>query len=370
MLVPTLPIYLGSDLGFSKDSIGFILSIYTLASLFTRPVFGFVLDKNGRKRTFVLSSLFFALLFPLYAVVQQQNLLYLLRFAHGIAWAGVTASAATSAVDLIPSHQRATGLGYYSIAIPMAYAVGPALGLQIIRHSSFSTLFFITFLTSLPAVYCAFRLKFPRYRQPDIRFHFRKLIETTTLPVGLISLLYNISYGGLSSYVALYAAEISGSQAGVFFIGMAAAIASARLFSGKAYQKLGPKLTCILSFSSLATGFFCLSTLHFAWGFYLSSVLIGWGYGVVNPIFQTLVNNIVPYDRRGAANSTLTTMADTGNGLGMVLSGVLITRIGFSHTFLLYALLILATLLLFVSYSIRRYNDYLAQSREEQNKAI
>lgn len=366
MLVPTLPVYLESNLNLPTDTIGFILSIYTLASLLTRPVFGFLLDQKGRKKIFVVSTSLFTVLFPLYAIIENQTLFYILRFMHGIAWAGVTASAATSAVDLIPSHQRASGLGYYSMAIPLAYAIGPAVGLQIIHFSTFAVLFVITFLLSLPAVFCSLRLKFPRYTPSNVRFNIRNLIEKTTLPIGIVSLLYNISYGGLSSYVALYASEITNAKASFFFIGMALSIAFARIFSGKAYRQLGAERTCNLSFISLTAGFLTLSLLHYSWGFYFSSLLIGLGYGVINPIFQTLINNIVPYNRRGAANSTLTTMADTGNGIGMILSGFLAVRIGFAHTFLSYAGLILLTIDLFIFYSMRRYHAYAASQNQKQ----
>jgi len=42
---------------------------------------------------------------------------------------------------------------------------------------------------------------------------------------------------------------------------------------------------------------------------------------VVFPTFQTIINNLAPSNRRGAANSTLYTALDAGIALGMAASG-------------------------------------------------
>lgn len=52
LLTPLLPIYLSEEYGATKDTIGIILSGYTLATLIIRPFSGFLIDNFPRKRFF------------------------------------------------------------------------------------------------------------------------------------------------------------------------------------------------------------------------------------------------------------------------------------------------------------------------------
>ena len=57
ILSPLLPIYLSERFGASKDTIGIILSGYTLAALIIRPFSGYVVDTFNRKR-FLMCCIF------------------------------------------------------------------------------------------------------------------------------------------------------------------------------------------------------------------------------------------------------------------------------------------------------------------------
>ena len=57
LLTPLLPLYLHESFGATKDTIGVMLSGYTLAALLTRPFSGFIVDTFNRKR--VLMACFF-----------------------------------------------------------------------------------------------------------------------------------------------------------------------------------------------------------------------------------------------------------------------------------------------------------------------
>ena len=50
LLTPLLPLYLNEVFGATKDTIGVMLSGYTLAALLTRPFSGFIVDTFNRKR--------------------------------------------------------------------------------------------------------------------------------------------------------------------------------------------------------------------------------------------------------------------------------------------------------------------------------
>lgn len=55
--------------------------------------------------------------------------------------------------------------------------------------------------------------------------------------------------------------------------------------------------------------------------FYLSALILGWGYGTMCPSFQTMFIDMAPASRRGTANSTYMTSWDVGVGAGVVIGG-------------------------------------------------
>jgi predicted MFS family arabinose efflux permease len=72
-----------------------------------------------------------------------------------------------------------------------------------------------------------------------------------------------------------------------------------------------------------------------------------------------MVNNLVPPQRRGAANSTLFSGLDLGIGLGMLITGFLAHAIGLPHTYLIYGALNVIALLFFLFISLKHYQKIL-----------
>jgi MFS family permease len=98
-----------------------------------------------------------------------------------------------------------------------------------------------------------------------------------------------------------------------------------------------------------------LALLRNAWGFYLAALILGFGNGVVWPTFQAMVNNIVPSNRRGAANSTLFIAMDLGMGLGMMIAGVISEKYSISRAFLCCSIYCAAGLILFRLFTLKYY---------------
>jgi MFS family permease len=112
----------------------------------------------------------------------------------------------------------------------------------------------------------------------------------------------------------------------------------------------------------LITGFPLLALVKNLYGFYFSAIILGIGNGVVWPTFQTMVNNIVPSNRRGIANSTLYTGVDIGMGAGMVIVGFIAQRFSISTAFLVCSAICILGLLVFLTVTLKYYNKILKRS--------
>ncbi len=359
LLIPTLPVYLVQTFHANKTQVGIVLAAYTLAAMIIRPFTGIAIDSYGRKWIFLFGMGIFALLFNVYILALSVFFIVCLRFVHGLLWGITTTAANTAVVDLIPAKRRGEGIGIFGLSFTVAMAIGPFLGIIISNNEHYTTMFFIGFLMVLAGFLLAMNIRFPEYlhaRKPSVTL--ANLIETTSIPVSINLLIINITYGGIISFIALYGREIGVPNPGLFFLVYAAGISLTRFFAGKILDKFGPHIPMTAGMLLMAAGFPVLALLKTDFGFLLSAALMGLGGGVVMPTFQTMVNNMVAAQKRGAANSTLFTSLDLGIGIGMVLIGFLSEKFSLTVSFLICAGIILCGIVFFLSYVQRHYDKH------------
>ena len=360
IMLPTLPVFLTRELKIEEGQTGLVLAVYTLAALLIRPFTGFMIDRFGRKWFYILSLLLFAIIFLGYPLAGAFALMLIVRFAHGLVWGVATTTGSTLIVDIVPAERRGEGIGLYGLAMTIPMALGPFTGLHLTQNNNYPLMFLCAGFLAFAGFALTLFIKYPAV--PDaaiIKFSFRNLLESTSLPVTFNLLLINITYGGLVSFVSLYAIKTGIGNTGIFFIVFASGIALARIYMGKIFDRRGPKALSAGGILFLAIGHIILGLFINTTGFMIAGFLLGLGSGVVFPAFQAMVNNLVPPQRRGAANSTLFSGLDLGIGLGMLITGFLSHAIGLPHTYLIYAGLNLIALVFFLFISLTHYQKIL-----------
>lgn len=82
-VLPLFALYLGAE----PEAIGFAVGISTVTGIFFKLPAGALSDVIGRRRTMLISLLFFAFMPFAYLFVKEYNLLIAIRFVHGLATA-------------------------------------------------------------------------------------------------------------------------------------------------------------------------------------------------------------------------------------------------------------------------------------------
>jgi MFS family permease len=365
IMLPTLPVFLTQELKIDEGQTGLILAVYTLAALLIRPFTGYLIDRYGRKVFYITSLLLFAIIFAGYPVAGAFSLMLIVRFTHGLVWGVTTTTGSTLIVDIVPAQRRGEGIGLYGLAMTIPMAIGPLTGLQLTQNNNYTLMFLFAGALAFTGFLLALRIEYPVIPGADkIRFSFRNLLESTSLPVTFNLLMVNISYGGLVSFISLYALQTGLGHTGIFFIVYASGIFIARIYMGKIFDQYGPKALSIGGMLLLAIGHTILGLILNTYGFMIAGFLLGLGSGVVFPTFQAMVNNLVPPRRRGAANSTLFSGLDLGIGLGMLITGFLAQAIGLPHTYLIYGVLNVIALMYFLLISLKHYRKILLKGIE------
>jgi MFS family permease len=356
-LISTLPIYVSGVLHAPHSVVGLVLSAYAIAAILVRPFTGFGLDYFGRKTIFITSLLVYGLIFNVYIFASTVLIILFLRFAHGIAWGLTTTSNSTIAGDIIPAEKRGQGFGLFGVSTTIGMALGPPIGTFILQHSGYNAMFIAGSVISLISMIMAGLIKYPAYQPTALnrQFRWKNLFEASTIIPSVNLLIIGLSYGGLLSFIALYGKEIGIQNPSGFFLVFALGIITSRFSAGKAVDRNGPRLVIFICLSLLIIGYPMLALVQNSWGFYLAALIIGFGNGVVWPTFQAMVNNIVPSNRRGAANSTLFIAMDLGMGLGMMIAGIISQKYSISAAFLCCSIYCAAGLVLFRLFTLKYY---------------
>ena len=287
--------------------------------------------------------------------------LFIIRFIHGFTW-GITGTAgSTVAVDLIPPKKRGEGIGYYGLSMTLAMAVGPMVGLFICNDGGYNRMFITATSIALVGFIMITLIRFPKFTRPEQRktLKFNTLIEKSALPASFNIMIVMIPYGAIISFITLYGKEIGINNAGPFFMVLAIGLGLTRIYSGKIFDKSGPRTLSIIGILLLVLGFFVLATFKSYIGFHVSAMILGFGFGTLMPLNQAMVNNLVEAHQRGAANSTLFTAFDVGIGTGMVLLGVLADHIGLANSFYVCSVICLIALVHSLIFVLKHYDKHL-----------
>lgn len=329
MLLPTLPLYITQS-GIDESRLGLIIGGFTLTAVVVRPVIGGLLDRFGR-RSFILAGLIlFAVAMFLYNWASGVVLLFLLRILHGGGWAVSTTSIGTSVTDVIPERRRNEGMGWYGMSMSVSMALGPLIGVWVVRNYSFPHLFGLAACLSVGAILIALATKVP-----DVRSNKEQravFFDKSVLPISGVIFFLALTYGGITTFVPLFAGSIH-VNAGTFFLVYAIALTLTRPIAGRLADRYNEGSVIIPSMILTIIALLILSLSDGLTGLIVSALMYGMGFGAAQPTLQAATLSLVSSDNKGMANASFFTAMDLGIGLGSILLGVIAQLFGYSFLF-------------------------------------
>ena len=342
LLTPLLPLYLSETFGATKDTIGIVLSGYTVAALIVRPFCGYVVDSFSRKKVLMLCLSGFAVFFAGYIAAGTILMFAICRTLHGGPFGAVTVANSTCAIDVLPSSRRNEGIGLYGLSNNFAMAIAPSIGIYLHNMvDSYMILFWIAFVVAISAVLIAWTIRLP---EKDIIRNKEKLsldrfFLTRAWLLAINIAMFGFCWGVLSNYLAIYSKEVLSitGGTGTYFALLSVGLFSSRLQGRKALSQ--GKLTQNAAEGMLISlvGFTLFVAIPHPVAYYLSAILIGLGNGHLYPAFLNMFVHVARHDQRGTANSSILTGWDLGFGIGCLLGGIVAEHFGYTATFWMVA---------------------------------
>ena len=360
-VTPLLPLYLRDVYHADKAMIGLVLSGYSVAALAIRFFSGYIVDRFSRKKILLISYAAFAFFFLGYYITGSIILFAVIRTLHGAPFGLTSVSSNTVAIDVLPSQRRGEGIGYWGLSNNFAMAVGPSLSLMLYHYSNnFKLLFTVSLLVALlglginTLVECKYRPPIMEKKKMSLdRF---LLIEGWSQ--GICIAFIAMSYGILSTYIAIYSQDVLNitTGTGTFFMLFSIGLILSRFVGVKALSRGYAVRNATYGVIVTALGYFIFVLWQNLYGYYISAIVIGFGQASMYPAVQTMFLNMTTHDKRGTANATILTSWDLGVGLGIILGGYVAEHLGgYNSAFMMSAIVSTLSVIFFLSYAKNAY---------------
>lgn len=339
LIVPLLPLYLSETFGANKQTIGLCLAGYTIMALIIRPFSGYIVDNFPRKAVLLICYFFFFALFGGYLVAGSLTMFTIFRTLHGAPFGATTVAASTVAIDALPSERRTEGIGYYGLSNNLATVIGPIVAIYVLQAFSgnFQILFWLSFAISLSGLILEATLRLPKrdFVPEKAVISLDRFFLLKGWKEALTMLCFSFSYGIVATYVAIYGKEELGMSegTGLFFSLLAIGLILSRLTGAHALRDNKVSRNATIGVLISVCGYCLFAALKSPAGYYGAALIIGLGNGHMYPAFQNMFINLASNSQRGTANSSILTSWDAGNGLGVLLGGLLSEHLGYGAAF-------------------------------------
>jgi len=346
------PLFITEHGGLDAD-IGIIMGTFALASVLCRPWISEMIDRIGRKKSYVIGCFSMTLLSIAYLVLKGTLsdfyiLLVIIRFLHGISLAICFTATFTYIADIVPKDRLNEGIGMFGVTGLTGLAVGPVIGEVIVKEFGFP--YFFIAATCLAAI-GLFLLIFlpesyvPVLKQSSVSF-FSVLKKGRVFTVGLLALLFGVALAATGNFVTPFATQQGIGFISLYYIAYSSSAVITRLLGGKLADAIGEET--IIPYATVITsvGILMLMFLDGDLVLLVSGLFSGCGHGFLFPCLNSLAIRDEPISIRGKITGVFTGAIDAGAFMGSVILGYIGEWFGSRVIFLMAGTTLLLSLVI------------------------
>ena len=336
ILIPTIPIYL-SRLGSKEAEIGVLVGVFSVSSLVLRPFVGRALLKIPERSFMIAGALLYAFSSIAYLIAKPFWPFLIVRILQGIGLALFATASFTLVTRISPEARRGQSIGYFYLAINIAFALAPSFGVAIVNLFDFPILFLVCTGLSLCSLFITLKLERTKIDSLETQsIRNQPFVSREALPSSIMAFMGSMIWGAVTAFFPLYALGQGVSNPGLFFAALAITLILARGLGGKIldiYAREKVILPCLLA-QIIAMSILIFSTTLPM--FILVAVIWGMGTAFFYPALVAYVIDLAG-PSRGPAIGTYMALSDFGAGMGSVIMGIVLQWTNYPIMFLCIA---------------------------------
>jgi MFS family permease len=347
-----LPEY-ASQVGVGLAMIGLLIAAYDMAEIVSKPVFGFISDKQGMKKTMLIGVVLFIAASLLYLAVPPQ-LLLLIRFLQGVGAAALSA-VSLALVGVYYKENRGRAYGIYNTIKGSGYVISPLVGGFIVAQSNFAYIFVASAGVGVIALLLTLLLPVPEQRvdldDDDDDFSLKSFLEVFRNPklvrwyaIIVVNMFFvSILFGFFP--VRVYELNYGPFESGVLLSLVALSYLLIQPVAGYLADKTNVSTTIRIGLFLSALS---IIAAPFADGLLLvlDAIVAGVGIGIVWTNTDALISNLAESGKLGATMGAAGSFKEFGDMVGPILIGALSQTFGLMIGFVACGLLGLISIFL------------------------
>jgi MFS family permease len=332
-----------------------LVGVFGLSSLLFRFLVGRVLHDYAERSVMMVSALLFAITFVACIFLRPFWPLLSVRFFQGVSFACFDTAVFTFMVNVTPPAHRAQAIGYFLLAVSFSQAVAPAFGMFLFNQYSYTFFFLFCMSLSLCSSLFSSRLKSRGIitSNENASTQNNVFLERKIIVPSVTSFLQHFVWGGLITFLPLYASKCGITNPGLFFTANAVMLIIGRSLGGTIMGIWSKERIILLSIFVVMAAMVVLSDARGLPMF----IFVGLLYGIGSAFFiPTSMAYALEYSgsSEGTAVGTFRALMDLGLILGPVIMGIVVRLTGYSAMFLCLAFVCFINLCYFQFYVRKR----------------
>jgi len=347
-VMPLIPLIIKRT-GTSLTTIGQIGATYFLFFTLITPFWGKKVDKIGAKKVMILGLFAYAISIIFIPYIKTTLFFYILRALQGMSTASLFV-ATESAINILSSPEnRAKNMSYYALLFGLGFSIGPAIGATIYAINKYLPFFLCSASFFIAAFLLLLTFKDIKIEEDENRiFRYKDFLYILKIPIAS-AMCYAFVEVCIGVFLAIYLDSISitGTHLGLVFTAFAVGAVVSPLPAGRIADRFG-------KFPTIYTFAFLLAIVIFSFNLSKSFILIllliscvGLIAGGLYPVALSLIADLIPKDKIGAANSTFSFSYGIGSIVGPLVTGKFIDYYGIKYLF--YPMTVITLVFLFIS---------------------
>ncbi|HWS22740.1 MAG TPA: MFS transporter [Methanoregula sp.] len=363
---PVLSLF-SQALGADDAVIGLIAAVSPLAGiLFSFPV-GVLSDHLGRRKLLITSGVVFLSAPLCYLFITDPFWLIPVRFFHGTATAILVPVISAVIAERFPDTKGAI-LGQFSSATLTGRTLAPVIGGIIISYfvfwpglTAYRIVYLIAAFAAVPVLILTLMYRddrttprglvpLSRFRKSFVTFFSHARLRATAL----VDMATYFAFGAFETFLPLILASqgITAFQTGIIFAVQVLIIAGTKPYSGKLADRFDKRIQIAAGLVMLGCSVAAIPLVSSFDLFLLVSATLGLGMSLSTVATSAYVADIAQKEQIGASMGALSSTMDIGHSAGPLITGIIITAVGYTTGFLVSFLLAITVTVVFI-FSVR-----------------
>ncbi len=355
---------------------GLASGLFIVGALFARIPAGRFIDFVGRRKMFLAGTLMFFLLVLCYELAPSLEVFMLVRFLHGLSFGTTSTAASTVVAALVPLKRMGTGIGYFTLGVTMASAIGPFIAMNLTSAKEFTLAIEICAAATFLIFALSFFIKAPERtilpeEKADLhKISFDRFFSIKALAISCIALMAGVCYSTVLSFLGAYTAHIgiTGIGATGFFLCFAVTSFISRPLTGYLLDHFGGNIVIYPSLICMAVAMGFIGTASTDAAMLIGALFLGFGYGTTTASCHALAVHCAPMHQVGVATSTYFVLLDFGIGVGPYTLGSFVPAFGFSFVYIAAGAISLIGIVLYY-YLLARHHRFTRHQMDRDSEA-